>query len=363
MPLSDYDPPKPDRKQCRHILTSGHRCQSPCLKSAATGDEPFCYYHHTTRHPVTGLKTRRARQSTFELPLIEDRSAIQAAINEILSRIASNDLDPRRAGLLLYGLQIASLNQSAQEAANRPRNSSRYASEDHTHTVLEITEDPEFGLLAPIADYAEPGDAPGRKSLGRRLGEALDRAKAEAAQRVAAAQAREEAQAKAAAEAEAKPEPATEERPGDRTLHPDPTAPVQTETEAVETPSNSAEPLCRMFPAPEPGPALRSNDTESNETGRVPPDRPQSKDLEDPQDLEAQAHGSTLSKVQATADPEAPDLPHHPRPSEAKQPTRKPTPRTHRYLWPSNSRSPGTARPSHKTQKPRTPPSRWPYHR
>jgi hypothetical protein len=40
----------------------------------------------------------------------EDRSAIQLAIGEVLRRIASNDIDPHRAGLLLYGLQIASLN-------------------------------------------------------------------------------------------------------------------------------------------------------------------------------------------------------------------------------------------------------------
>src|SRR5271163_2719373 len=91
--------------QCRHIFTDGHRCASPCLRQ-----EDLCYYHHTTRRPVANPRQRRSRRSTFDLPLPEDRSAIQQSIGEVLRRIASNDIDPRRAGLLLYGLQIASLN-------------------------------------------------------------------------------------------------------------------------------------------------------------------------------------------------------------------------------------------------------------
>jgi len=93
--------------QCRHIKVDGIRCGSPALRN-----EPFCYYHHTIRRPVPmrELEARRGMQGTFELPNPEDRSAIQHAIGQVLQRIAANELDPRRAGLLLYGLQIASLN-------------------------------------------------------------------------------------------------------------------------------------------------------------------------------------------------------------------------------------------------------------
>ena len=120
--------------QCRHIFTDGRRCGSKCLHA-----EPLCYYHHTTR----GHAARRTQQtastdrlSTFELPLPEDRSAIQLAIGEIIRRIAAGNLDSKRAGLLLYALQIASL--------NLPR-------EPHTQTetVEEITDDPDLGPLAP----------------------------------------------------------------------------------------------------------------------------------------------------------------------------------------------------------------------
>jgi hypothetical protein len=125
--------------QCRHIFTDGRRCASPCLRQ-----EEFCYYHHTTRKPITNPRQRRSRRSTFNLPLPEDRSAIQASIGQVLQRIASNDIDPRRAGLLLYGLQIAAL--------NLPKPPHRDAKPEPIETIEEITTDPELGILAPRAE-------------------------------------------------------------------------------------------------------------------------------------------------------------------------------------------------------------------
>jgi hypothetical protein len=130
----------PKRYQCRHIFTDGHRCGSPCLRG-----EDLCYYHHTTRRPAQNPRTRRSRRTTFELPLPEDRSAIQHSIGQVLQRIAANDIDPRRAGLLLYGLQIASLNLPRQQPATK----------SEPQTVEEITTDPELGLLAPPAEVGK----------------------------------------------------------------------------------------------------------------------------------------------------------------------------------------------------------------
>ena len=90
------------------IFTDGRRCGSPCLRG-----EDLCYYHHTTRKPVADATPQDPR-STFDLPLPEDQSAIQLSIGQVLQRIAANEIDPRRAGLLLYGLQIASLNLPKQ---------------------------------------------------------------------------------------------------------------------------------------------------------------------------------------------------------------------------------------------------------
>ncbi len=132
----------PKQYQCRHIFTDGRRCASPCLRQ-----EEFCYYHHTTRKPVADPRQRRSRRSTFRLPLPEDRSAIQSSIGEVLQRIASNDIDPRRAGLLLYGLQIASLNLGKIQPTTN-------TSAEH-QTVEEITIDSTLGVLAPRAEISK----------------------------------------------------------------------------------------------------------------------------------------------------------------------------------------------------------------
>jgi hypothetical protein len=153
----------PKQYQCRHIFTDGRRCASPCLRQ-----EEFCYYHHTTRRPVANPRQRRSRRSTFDLPLPEDRSAIQSSIGEVLRRIASNDIDPRRAGLLLYGLQIASLNLP------KPQPTAKAVPE--TPTVEEITIDSALGILAP---RTEVGKVEERKSSVRLLIERMAREKQE----------------------------------------------------------------------------------------------------------------------------------------------------------------------------------------
>jgi hypothetical protein len=140
MPYETNEEPK--RYQCRHIFTDGRRCGSPSLRH-----EELCYYHHTTRRPVADPHTRHPH---FDLPLPEDRSAIQSAIGQVLQRIAANEIDPKRAGLLLYGLQIASLNLPREAAP--ARKSSREAEPD---LVEEVIADPIYGPLAPRAELGE----------------------------------------------------------------------------------------------------------------------------------------------------------------------------------------------------------------
>ncbi len=125
--------------QCRHILPEGRRCGGVCLRN-----EEFCYFHHTTRRPVENAAARKARLGTFELVMPEDRAAIQLAIGQVLERVASNDLDARRAGLLLYGLQIASLNLPRPATAPEPM-----------PFVEEIVHDETLGPLAPRATVEE----------------------------------------------------------------------------------------------------------------------------------------------------------------------------------------------------------------
>jgi hypothetical protein len=48
--------------------------------------------------------------ASLDLPPIEDTASIQLALIEVLQALAANRLDTKRAGLLLYGLQVASAN-------------------------------------------------------------------------------------------------------------------------------------------------------------------------------------------------------------------------------------------------------------
>ncbi len=145
------------RFQCRHIHHTGHRCGSPCLRN-----EEFCYHHHINRKPVPKGEAQeriRARKAAFTLPRPEDRSAIQAAIGEVILRLAANELNPRRAGLLLYGLQIASVNLPPRQPAADPAN-----------TVEEVVEHPELGLIATPADFEK------REKRGKTLEDLLKEA-------------------------------------------------------------------------------------------------------------------------------------------------------------------------------------------
>jgi hypothetical protein len=90
-------------QECRHIKPNGAKCGSPALQ-----DKPYCYFHtrlhRFTAEPPIGV------MDNFRLPVLEDRSAIQIAIAQVLDALCSCRIDNRRAGIMLYALQIASQN-------------------------------------------------------------------------------------------------------------------------------------------------------------------------------------------------------------------------------------------------------------
>lgn len=122
---------------CRHIKTNGKACNSPALTGQA-----FCYFHRKlrTRHRdlVAPKPTRPAEtvheivfdaqgfpspqalpapqpslaDAQLDLPLLEDRESVQVAISLVISAIAHNRIDTRRAAAILYGLQLASNNST-----------------------------------------------------------------------------------------------------------------------------------------------------------------------------------------------------------------------------------------------------------
>ncbi len=89
--------------KCRHIMSSGSRCQSPIL-----GGTYYCYFH-LRLHRLTGAQAH-AGETPLSLPAMEDQGSIRIALAQVLNALGSSKLDSRRAGLLLYGIQIAAQN-------------------------------------------------------------------------------------------------------------------------------------------------------------------------------------------------------------------------------------------------------------
>lgn len=86
--------------QCCHIMPTGRKCQSPALRNNF-----FCYFH-LRLHTIRDAPPRK--DGAIRLPVPEDSSSVLLALAQVFKDLGSERLDARRAGLFLYGLQIAS---------------------------------------------------------------------------------------------------------------------------------------------------------------------------------------------------------------------------------------------------------------
>ena len=146
------------RIRCRHVHLAGLQCGSPALRR-----EQFCYYHHATRRPKppAGKFRHLDAHEPFELPVVEDRASALSVASQILSRIASNDLDPARAGRLLYNLQVVAAFLPREIRAGKPNPDSNLPdSEPEPALVEELIDDEVHGPIAPITDYIPPTPNP-----------------------------------------------------------------------------------------------------------------------------------------------------------------------------------------------------------
>ena len=93
------------------------RRTSPCSTSAATSrptglrchaaalsGKPWCYFH-ARLHRLHSPQTPDSKK--LKLPPIEDSSSVLLALGQVMRALDSPFMDCRRAGLMLYGLQIA----------------------------------------------------------------------------------------------------------------------------------------------------------------------------------------------------------------------------------------------------------------
>jgi hypothetical protein len=125
--------------QCRHVRPNSDRCNAAAIKGSN-----WCYFHARLHEQqaqqakrIAQEAERRSRDASsqprlangtfapsegtvetwrqpepvpLQLTAVEDCASIQLALIDVLQSLAAHRLDPKRAGLLLYGLQVASAN-------------------------------------------------------------------------------------------------------------------------------------------------------------------------------------------------------------------------------------------------------------
>ena len=94
----------PQYPTCSHIKEDGAFCGVAALRN-----QKYCYYHLMER----GRRLRRARALRddtpyrVDIPSLDNPYAVRNAITEIVQALGSGQLDPRVAGKMLYGIQLA----------------------------------------------------------------------------------------------------------------------------------------------------------------------------------------------------------------------------------------------------------------
>ncbi len=92
--------------ECRHIMTDGNKCHAMALR-----EKPYCFFHMRVHRVVAeSKKPSKAKDRKFEFAFPDSQVSIQLSIFQLLNAIGSSQIDPKRAGQLLYCLQIATQN-------------------------------------------------------------------------------------------------------------------------------------------------------------------------------------------------------------------------------------------------------------
>src|SRR5437660_10545699 len=100
------------------LKTNGTQCGSPALRNGE-----YCYFHRRWRMTTVDLSHSAHHVTTeFVLPVLEAADSIQITLGQIMRMIVCRQVDTKSAGLLLYGLQIASANLRRTGFEPYPRN-------------------------------------------------------------------------------------------------------------------------------------------------------------------------------------------------------------------------------------------------
>ncbi len=97
----------PEVHRCQYIKSDGRPCGFPALR-----DHSYCYFHNHWRESELRRLRGLEQESLFPMGIPDpgDPNAIEGALTEVMRLMLTDQIDDRRAGILLYALQTASGN-------------------------------------------------------------------------------------------------------------------------------------------------------------------------------------------------------------------------------------------------------------
>ena len=90
---------------CQHQMNTAALCGCPAMRG-----QRYCYSHQRKREQGARKIAERARQSWFESVPLNDVKSVQRALQQVMNRLLSGEVDHKQAGQILYKLQTASMN-------------------------------------------------------------------------------------------------------------------------------------------------------------------------------------------------------------------------------------------------------------
>jgi hypothetical protein len=115
--------------QCFEYIDNDTRCPATAMLG-----EYFCHKHRMRPSPII-----RMPKDGFVLPDLTNFDSIQSAVSEVADRIAGNQLDNKRAGLLLFSIQIAATNLAAKTRSLANRSNHADTKEDPREEAVILT--------------------------------------------------------------------------------------------------------------------------------------------------------------------------------------------------------------------------------
>ena len=122
-------------ERCQHIKMSGDHCGAPALR-----DQKFCRFHNCCGPVEVDVSTSASVPAApFFLPVLEDAASIQLAITQVCEHLLHRRLDAKKAGILLYAMQVASSNLGRLNEDKSQDRSQKTSEENNRENSLEAS--------------------------------------------------------------------------------------------------------------------------------------------------------------------------------------------------------------------------------